>query len=105
MSGREVTGEVIANVVEKYSAAINAKDGILTELSQLPTQRQMVIKLSGERAVKSAVNVYQSMMSETRQAMPVEEKTLALAHAKAFEDALKVFKQEALIDDEAKMDE
>jgi hypothetical protein len=75
-----MTGEVMASLIEKYAMAISSKDGILTELSQLPTQKQMIIKLAGERAVKTGVLEYNKLMQETVNSLPVNEKQLSEAH-------------------------
>lgn len=38
LNGQVVTGDALASLVSKYSSAISSSGGILTELSQLPTQ-------------------------------------------------------------------
>ena len=78
--GQVITGEVLSSLVEKYAMAISSKDGILTELSQLPTQQQMVLKLAGEKAVKSGVNAYNKLMADTISNLPINEKKLSEAH-------------------------
>ncbi len=64
-----------------FNSSINAKDGILTSLSQLPTQRQMVIKLAGERAAKEALLTYKERIKEVTKLLPVGELELAIAHS------------------------
>lgn len=59
MSGQEVTGELLGALIANYVAALSSK-GILEDLSQLPTQRDMVVKLAGERSMKAAIEAYRA---------------------------------------------
>jgi hypothetical protein len=61
-AGETITGAVLAQLFRKYTAAVSAKVGIISELSELPTQQQMIIQLAGERAVRNAVTVYRDSM-------------------------------------------
>eukprot|EP01114_Cavostelium_apophysatum_P013934 TRINITY_DN3481_c0_g1_i2.p1 TRINITY_DN3481_c0_g1~~TRINITY_DN3481_c0_g1_i2.p1 ORF type:complete len:1119 (-),score=263.77 TRINITY_DN3481_c0_g1_i2:20-3124(-) len=104
LSGRTITGDVIASLLSKYAGAIAAKDSIMTSLSQLPTQRQMIVKMAGERAVKEASSVYQSQMEPVTKTFPVPESVLSSAHKEAYDSAVVAFKREALTDETAEID-
>jgi hypothetical protein len=44
---RDVTGLTIASLVQLYADALTATDGVVADLTALPTQWQMVAKMSG----------------------------------------------------------
>ena len=57
---------------------------MLNSLSQLPTQRQMVIKLAGERAIVEGMQRYNQSIAEVTNSLPVDEVELAIAHNKGY---------------------
>ena len=103
LAGRVITGETIASLIVSYADAIQSRQGIVQELTALPSQWQMVAKISGERAVKMAVKVYKSKMDALLPELPVPEARLAAVHDDAFAECLQLFYVEALIDDPAKV--
>lgn len=114
----------MASLISKYAEAIANKDGlakktlfyflpqiiffflnrITAELSQLPTQRQMVVKMAGERALKGAITEYENLLTKLKTALPVSEEELAEAHKIGYEGAIKIFKQETLMNEDDPMD-
>lgn len=94
-AGQVITGSVLAELFRKYTAAVASKEGILSELSQLPTQQQMIIQLAGERAVRASVTVYRDQMLPLFDKMPLGEEQLANGHHEARGKALALFEAEA----------
>eukprot|EP01116_Phalansterium_solitarium_P002978 TRINITY_DN1336_c0_g1_i2.p1 TRINITY_DN1336_c0_g1~~TRINITY_DN1336_c0_g1_i2.p1 ORF type:complete len:546 (-),score=208.97 TRINITY_DN1336_c0_g1_i2:375-2012(-) len=105
LAGRTIDGSTIAGLLDTYCASIASKDGgLATQLSQLPTQRQMVVRLAGERAVQQAVAAYRATLHEALPTLPVDQAQLAAAHLQAHTEALGVFRREAMLDSEADID-
>jgi len=100
LSGVPITGEIIASLIDKYSHSI-ANSGIINELSQLPTQRQMVVKMAGERAIKDGGLYYKNAMQDVSKKFPLPETELAQIHHKAYTESLRVFKQKSMMDENA----
>ncbi|PRP76870.1 hypothetical protein PROFUN_13214 [Planoprotostelium fungivorum] len=95
LNGQIITGEVMSSMVSKYSSAISASGGILTELSQLPTQRQMIAKMAGEKALKRGIEEYKKNIQVKEEEMPLTTRALSQRHANAHERAVQVFKRES----------
>lgn len=113
----------MASLVSKYSTAISSSAGILTELSQLPTQRQMIAKMAGEKALKKGLEEYEKELKPWREKFPLKREALDQIHNQgffsfylfwiftksinllAFSKALKVFKEEAHIQNENEIPE
>uniref|UniRef100_A0A6B2KW57 GB1/RHD3-type G domain-containing protein n=1 Tax=Arcella intermedia TaxID=1963864 RepID=A0A6B2KW57_9EUKA len=93
MLGQNLTGELIGSLLEKYVSALSEK-GIITDLTQLPTQQQMISKLSGERAVKAALEEYHKVMQPLMEKLPLSEVELAQSNHTAMLKARKVFLKE-----------
>eukprot|EP01118_Nematostelium_gracile_P001306 TRINITY_DN11346_c0_g1_i1.p1 TRINITY_DN11346_c0_g1~~TRINITY_DN11346_c0_g1_i1.p1 ORF type:complete len:538 (-),score=148.97 TRINITY_DN11346_c0_g1_i1:39-1652(-) len=104
LSGRTITGEVIGDLVEKYSEAINSKDGVMTSLSQLPTQRQMVVRMAGERALREGLRAYSDSFSEIRSKFPVDQSDLGTVHENAEKTAIENFNKEVMAKEGQKLD-
>ncbi len=94
-----MTGELIGGMFEKFVAAI-ASTGIISDLSQLPTQRQMVLKMAGEKAISSSLNIYKESMTPLVSQFPVEEVALFQVHEKAATAAKSAFLTEVGSEDE-----
>jgi Guanylate-binding protein, N-terminal domain/Guanylate-binding protein, C-terminal domain len=59
-TGEVVTGASLASMCELYVTAVNS--GQLSDLAQLPTHRQMVLQIAGEKALRIALETYRSDM-------------------------------------------
>lgn len=70
----------------------------MTELSQLPTAREMVIRLQGEKAIKSSLSLYENEISNTKTNFPISDNELGIAHQEAYEKAVENFKKEASVE-------
>lgn len=100
LSGRVVTGATIAQLVTLYAAALTASDGVVADLTALPTQWQMVAKMSGERAYRMALAHYDERMKVVLETLlPMASTKLASIHASANDEAMSLFAKEAQCDD------
>lgn len=62
--GAPLTGANLQGYLQKYLTAIQQKTGLLQDIHHLPTQKDLLMQLAGERAVQSALKAYQAAMSE-----------------------------------------
>jgi hypothetical protein len=99
LSGRTITGPMLADLVQMFADALQKRDGIVQELSALPTQWQMVARMSGERALKAAIKDFEERIASAGKRCPMSAVQLAEANDTALHESLKVFKHEALVDD------
>ena len=83
--------------------AIGRQHGALNDIAQLPTQREMLVRMAGDRAVKSGVAAYnnalQAVIGEGG-GLPVEMDTLWGMHVSCQRQALAVFRAEAVLEAE-----
>lgn len=100
LGGRPVTGAVLADLLRKYTSAIAHRSGIIRDLAHMPTQRQMVGMIAGQRAMRAAAQAYIDAMRPVAKALPVEERSLAAAHTAALRGALAKFQAEAVVESE-----
>lgn len=97
LGGKVITGPVLASLCSMYASAVSASDGLLKDLSDLPTQKQLVARLAGQRALKLAEDAYRAAVSGGGLALlPVEMETLWAVHEKAFAEATRVFCEETM---------
>ena len=58
LAGQEVTGPMLADLLEAYTKSVRKKDGAMADIAALPTQREMLVSLAGDRAVKAGLQHY-----------------------------------------------
>jgi hypothetical protein len=103
LSGRQITGPMLADLVQMFADALAKRDGIVKELSALPTQWQMVARMSGERALKAALKDFEERIASAGKRCPMSAVQLADANDTALQESLLVFKREALVEDLGKI--
>ena len=64
LAGSTMTGPMLADMLESFTAAVQRQDGAMADIAQLPTQREMIVTLAGDRAVKAGVSHYKQSMDE-----------------------------------------
>lgn len=84
-----VNGDAICTILQNYVTKVSQSGGELRELSQLPTQTQMIQQLSGERAVRAALDNYKKTMSSFK--LPVSSLQLSRHHSTAYDQSLVIF--------------
>ncbi len=92
LAGNAVVGSTIAELLIRYTSAISNKEGALSDISNLPTERQMLNRMFGEKAVNSAVETYNAMTQKSiLQRIPLNEDELINAHEEAKDAATNKF--------------
>eukprot|EP01127_Copromyxa_protea_P000366 TRINITY_DN1029_c0_g1_i1.p1 TRINITY_DN1029_c0_g1~~TRINITY_DN1029_c0_g1_i1.p1 ORF type:complete len:1994 (-),score=527.17 TRINITY_DN1029_c0_g1_i1:102-6083(-) len=93
MVGQVITGTFLGNLFEKYVVAVSAK-GILDDLSQLPTQKELIFKMKGEKAADLATQSYIASMSSVKDKLPVADLEIFTQHKIAYDTAKSLFLSE-----------
>ena len=62
LGGTLVTGPVLASLLRRYTAAVSRQQGTLSDIAQLPTQREMLVRMAGDRAVKAGLQCYRDQL-------------------------------------------
>jgi hypothetical protein len=93
LAGSVVTGNTIAELLIRYTVAISKREGALNDISKLPTERQMLNRMFGEKAVAKALDLYRQETKKLVQNMPMAEYELAWLHKEIQSRALGAFEE------------
>eukprot|EP00929_Paragymnodinium_shiwhaense_P071108 TRINITY_DN36125_c0_g1_i1.p1 TRINITY_DN36125_c0_g1~~TRINITY_DN36125_c0_g1_i1.p1 ORF type:complete len:1077 (-),score=344.91 TRINITY_DN36125_c0_g1_i1:211-3441(-) len=98
--GSPMTGRMLVACMRQYLATVSSRVGLLAELRQMPSQRELLLQLAGDRAVKAAIAAYAASMNSAilpfdESKPPCTTSMLLAAHGKAQKDAQEAFQQEA----------
>ena len=99
LGGTTVTGSMLADMLESFTAAVQRQDGAMADIAQLPTQREMLVTLAGDRAVKAGVSHYRESMQELFRLGAQD----GMKDAVGQDDAADVTKDEDTLDSEAEL--
>ena len=92
LGGVEVTGKMVATLLRKYSEAVTEKKGAIGDIAALPTQRQMLLRMAGEKALQSALKHYAIKLRDAaKSTFPVDLPKLVNLHTKTLAEARKIF--------------
>ncbi len=92
LGGVEVTGKMVATLLRKYSEAVTEKKGAIGDIAALPTQRQMLLRMAGEKALQSALKHYAIKLRDAAKSnFPVDLPDLVGLHTKTLAEARKIF--------------
>ena len=92
LGGNVVNGTTIAELLIRYTGAISSKEGALNDISNLPTERQMLNRMFGEKAVNTALTHYMDKIEKSIAArIPLGEDEFCNAHEEAKNGAFNVF--------------
>lgn len=97
MKGQEVTGEFLGSLLENYVNIIGK--GVLKELSQLPTQNQLIMRMAGEKAVNVALKDYQTNIEKITESLPLPENQIVQHHLNFYNAARSIFFKEVRADE------
>lgn len=88
--GNAMTGKGLAEVLSLYLSAIKQQKGVLGDICQMPTQRELVKQLVGKRAVKAGTDRYEHQLRkaglkgpDASTHLPVRPAELLAAHGSA----------------------
>ena len=90
LAGQEVTGPMLADLLEAYTASVRKKDGAMADIAALPTQREMLVSLAGDRAVKAGVQHYKDAMRKVEGTV-MGHKALMGLHTQRLDESIKIF--------------
>jgi len=90
LAGQEVTGPMLADLLEAYTKSVRKKDGAMADIAALPTQREMLVSLAGDRAVKAGLQHYKDAMREV-EAQTLGHKNLLSLHTARLSESTDIF--------------
>eukprot|EP00746_Dinoflagellata_sp_MGD_P140427 gnl/MRDRNA2_/MRDRNA2_73681_c0_seq1.p1 gnl/MRDRNA2_/MRDRNA2_73681_c0~~gnl/MRDRNA2_/MRDRNA2_73681_c0_seq1.p1 ORF type:complete len:1148 (+),score=294.58 gnl/MRDRNA2_/MRDRNA2_73681_c0_seq1:112-3555(+) len=93
--GQPLSGSGLASLIKQYTHALGNREGVLSDICQMPTQRQLLDQMAGERAVKAAVSVYEQTMNSADLEAVTSAKVLITHHSTASSAAEEHFNKEA----------
>jgi hypothetical protein len=73
-----------------YTASVQKKDGAMADIAALPTQREMLVSLAGDRAVKAGIQHYKDTMREMEN-ITVGHKELMNKHTSVLKESIQIF--------------
>jgi len=91
-----VTGESLAGLLEMYMATMFRPGGVIDDISDLPTQKEMLVRIAGERSMGAALSAYEDAMSGM--ALPVSDVEMEQAHLEALAKATVCFDSGVVLD-------
>eukprot|EP00929_Paragymnodinium_shiwhaense_P076723 TRINITY_DN39489_c0_g1_i1.p1 TRINITY_DN39489_c0_g1~~TRINITY_DN39489_c0_g1_i1.p1 ORF type:complete len:1022 (-),score=254.65 TRINITY_DN39489_c0_g1_i1:12-3077(-) len=99
--GKGFTGEMLTDVLRQYLAAISRRSGMLADICQMPTQRELIRQLAGKRAMRSGLQKYEEYLcsvgfcGDAELRLPVAPSMLLREHEAAQKAAGEAFMAEA----------
>eukprot|EP00736_Rhodelphis_marinus_P005367 Rmarinus@m.9770 len=99
--GLHLSGPDLAQLLHHYVSALTttaSTRGFVRDLAALPTRRDLVARLAGERAVKAAKQTYEDFMRKILVKLPMPCKRLLQYHEQAMNVALDAFLSESVLE-------
>ena len=90
LAGQIVTGPMLADLLEAYTASVRKKDGAMADIAALPTQREMLVSLAGDRAIKAGIQHYKDTMC-TIDGNVMGYKKLMKLHTSTLKNSIHIF--------------
>jgi len=101
LGGRPVTGDVLGDLLQAYMEAIFSQDsGVLSDISKMPSQHQLLSQMAGEKAVHAGLHCYHEQMQRALPSLPVPSGTLQAQHRPSHQAARACFEQIAYLHEE-----
>jgi polyhydroxyalkanoate synthesis regulator phasin len=85
--GRAITGSMVGDMVTKYLDSIKMRSGMLTAISEIPTQAQLIAKMAAERAIKTAKEKYEQGIQGVQNQLPLPLACLHQQHLRCLAEA------------------
>jgi len=92
-----VTGEGLAGLLEMYLGTMFRPGGVIEDIVDLPTQKDMLVRIAGERSIGAAVQEYKRAMEGL--AFPVSDAAMEIAHTDSLAAAIKCFDAGVVLDE------
>jgi hypothetical protein len=87
IGGHPITGSIICDMVVKYLDSIKMRSGMLSAISEIPTQAQLIAKMAAERAIKTAKEKYDHGMQGVQTKLPLPLGVVHQQHLRCLADA------------------
>lgn len=99
LAGKTIDMQMFLSLAEKYSEALSGKKGVIKDLSNLPTQKQLVMRMRGEEAVKRGVEAYKQSFLLASPSFPLSSLLFTQTHLQSFEKANSAFREELCLEE------
>ena len=87
IGGHPITGSIVCDMVVKYLESIKMRSGMLSAISEIPTQAQLIAKMAAERAIKTAKEKYDQGMQGVQTKLPLPLGVVHQQHLRCLADA------------------
>ena len=91
-----VTGVLLAELVVRHIDAIRERKGLLSNITDLPSQAQLIAKMAAEKALKDGKTSYMKSMEAVLPRLPLPLDEVYSLHTQALSAAEEVAKEAAL---------
>jgi hypothetical protein len=98
-----VTGSVLGELVTRYIDAIRDRKGLLSSITELPSQAKLIAQMSAEKALKDGKASYNKAMDGLMPCLPLSLADIYQEHHKALAEAEKIIVDAAVGVDESDM--
>eukprot|EP00927_Polykrikos_kofoidii_P027104 TRINITY_DN23973_c0_g1_i2.p1 TRINITY_DN23973_c0_g1~~TRINITY_DN23973_c0_g1_i2.p1 ORF type:complete len:1068 (-),score=187.94 TRINITY_DN23973_c0_g1_i2:124-3327(-) len=97
--GSALTGATLGDLLKQYVSAMDQQRGMLGDICQMPTQRDMIRELAGKRAIDAGVRRYEECLQEAglrgdQAGLPVPPAAIMKGHSIAEKAAFEVLEIE-----------
>lgn len=81
------TGEILSEMVGRYIKAIREREGLLSSISDLPSQAQLIAQMAAEKALNEGRNAYSKALEALESGLPMPVGELYAFHCSALQEA------------------
>lgn len=97
--GQDLTGASLSDLLQQYLVALQQQKGVLGDICDMPTQRELLRQLAARRAVDAGVQRYRQVLQDAGLSgkaprLPLQPSELLAAHNKARIEAQDVLRAE-----------
>eukprot|EP00931_Biecheleriopsis_adriatica_P049748 TRINITY_DN28788_c0_g1_i1.p1 TRINITY_DN28788_c0_g1~~TRINITY_DN28788_c0_g1_i1.p1 ORF type:complete len:969 (+),score=194.36 TRINITY_DN28788_c0_g1_i1:51-2957(+) len=94
MLGQPLTGRGLADFVQQYIARLQMQKGVIADICEMPTQRELLRQMAGHRVVAATVQRYKEVLSKGTR-LPARPDALLSGHERARAAAFETLQKEA----------
>jgi hypothetical protein len=82
VGSHSITGAALCEMLVKYADSIRCRAGMLSAITEIPTQAQLIAKMASERALKAGKEMYISKLAGVHSLLPMHIDALHKQHVR-----------------------